>query len=169
MNFCSQCGIKLVPSCNVCPNCGNILKPEHINHKKVQPLPPPQIYHQPKPIQQPIDFHPRKGNSNGKIALIFGLLGLIVVVVITGLLIASFFLTIGIIIPNTGLLSMCTITGSILGIVFGAIGRKKDVDGRMATAGFVLGIIGIIMWIIFFAWLFFSIFWAFRFGPVYPD
>ena len=77
-------------------------------------------------------------NTNGIIALIFGLLGFFNVV---------------------------PIVGSILGIVFGAIGRKKDDGPKMAIAGLVLGIIGIVVWVAFYIWIFSFIFMAFRYIP----
>lgn len=138
MNFCSQCGTKLVVSWNVCPNCGNILKSERVNQQQIQTQPVKQTYHQKKPSPQPLDYRLRNNNTNGIIALIFGILGLCTVV---------------------------PIVGSILGIVFGAIGRKKDDDGRLAIAGFVLGIIGLVVWIAIYVFLFFTIFRAFYFNP----
>ncbi|MFW9952051.1 MAG: zinc-ribbon domain-containing protein, partial [Candidatus Thorarchaeota archaeon] len=137
-NFCSQCGTKLLASWNVCPNCGNSLKSERTYQNQLQTQPPAQIYYQQKLPPQLIDFHPRNNNTNGIIALIFGVLGLFNVV---------------------------PIVGSILGIVFGAIGRKKDDDGRLALAGFIIGIIGLVIWIFFYLFLFISIFRAFYCSP----
>ena len=122
MNFCPQCGTKVVASWNVCPNCAHNLKSERVNQQPAQPQIPVQAYPQKKSQQQPLDYRPRNNNNNGIIALIFGLLGLF---------------------------SVVPIVGSILGIVFGAIGKKKDDDHRMAVAGLVLGIIGIVIWIAF--------------------
>ncbi|MFX0074588.1 MAG: DUF4190 domain-containing protein [Candidatus Hermodarchaeota archaeon] len=138
MNFCSQCGIKLVASWNICPNCGSILKPERVPQRQIQAQLPKQIDYHPQPNYPLKDYHPRNNNTNGIIALIFGILGLFTVL---------------------------PIVGSILGIVFGAIGRRKDDDGRLATAGFILGIIGLVAWSIFYLWLFSFIFRAFYYMP----
>ncbi|NVM44777.1 MAG: DUF4190 domain-containing protein [Candidatus Lokiarchaeota archaeon] len=138
MNFCSQCGTKLVASWNVCPNCGNNLKSEPVYQQQIQAQPPTQSYYQQKPSHQPIDYRSRNNNTNGIIALIFGILGLC---------------------------SIVPIVGSILGIVFGAIGRRKDDDRRLAIAGFVLGIVGLAIWIAFYLFLFISVFRAFYFNP----
>jgi len=45
---------------------------------------------------------------------------------------------------------------SILAIIFGAIGMgRKDKSKRgIAIAGFVLGVVGVIAWVIFYAWFF---------------
>ncbi|MFX0048757.1 MAG: zinc-ribbon domain-containing protein [Candidatus Hermodarchaeota archaeon] len=137
-NFCSQCGTKLLSSWNFCLNCGNSLKSERVHQKQIQAQPPAQIYYQKRLSSQPIDYRPRNNNTNGIIALIFGLLGLFNVI---------------------------PIVGPILGIVFGAIGRKKDDDGRLALAGFIIGIIGLVAWLAFYLFFFISIFRAFYFNP----
>ena len=85
MNFCSQCGHKLVATWNVCPNCGNILKLERVPQKQaIQTPPPQQLNYQQKPTRQLVEYHSRSNNTNGIIALIFGLLGLIGSVLIVG-------------------------------------------------------------------------------------
>lgn len=138
MNFCPQCGTKVVTSWNVCPNCGHNLKSERGYQQPAQTKIPVQTYPQDKPRHQLDDYRPRNNNTNGIIALIFGLLGLF---------------------------SVVPIVGSILGIVFGAIGRKKDDPAKMAIAGLIIGIIGIVVWIAFYLFLFFSIFRAFYYYP----
>jgi len=136
MNFCSQCGTKLEASWNVCPNCGHNLKSERVYQQPTQAHLPVQTYPQKKPQTQPVAYPPRNNNANGIIALIFGLLGLFNVV---------------------------PVIGSILGIVFGAIGRKKDDNRGMAIAGLVLGIIGIVIWITLYLIIFISFFRAFSY------
>ena len=64
-----------------------------------------------------------------------------------------------------GLFGVIPIVGSIVGIVLGAVGKKSDEDPRMAKAGLVLGIIGIVVWIAFYIWLFSFIFMMFRYIP----
>ena len=44
MNFCTQCGTKIVASWNVCPNCGHNLKSEIVNQQPTQPQIPKQTY-----------------------------------------------------------------------------------------------------------------------------
>ena len=53
-----------------------------------------------------------------------------------------------------GLLGCCTLVPSILALVFGVIGRKKAAqglatNGGMATAGMILGIVGIVAGIVY--------------------
>ena len=143
MNFCPQCGTKIVASWNVCPNCGHNLKSELVNQQPTQPQIPKQTYSQ-QNLQyqsrqyQPYGYRPRSNNTNGIVALIFGLLGLFGVI---------------------------PIVGSIIGIALGVIGKSKDDDPRMAKAGLIIGIIGIVVWIAFYLWLFSFIFMMFRYIP----
>ena len=143
MNFCSQCGTKIVASWNICPNCGHNLKSERNQQPPVQLQRPLQNYAQKTPEYQPHQhrpdyYHPQSNNTNGTVALIFGLLGLF---------------------------SIIPIVGSIVGIVLGAIGKNNDDDPRMAKAGIVLGIIGLAIWITLYIWLFSSLFMMFRYFP----
>ncbi|MHA1460453.1 MAG: zinc-ribbon domain-containing protein [Promethearchaeota archaeon] len=138
MNFCPQCGTKIIASWNACPECGHNLKSERVDQPSAQVQKPVQTYSQQKGQYQPYGYHPRNNNTNGIVALIFGLLGLFGVI---------------------------PVVASIVGIVLGAVGRKKDDDPRMATAGLVLGIIGIAIWIGLYIWLFFTIFMMFRYFP----
>ena len=132
MNFCPQCGTKIVASWNVCPNCGHNLKSELGYQHPAQLQPPVQIYTQQEPKyqtrqDQPFNYRPRSNNTNGVVALIFGLLGLFGII---------------------------PIVGSIVGIILGAVGKNNDDDPRMAKAGLVLCIIGIVLWIAIYIWLF---------------
>ncbi len=143
MNFCPQCGTKIVASWNVCPNCGYNLKSERGYQQPTQSQSPAQIYMQQKPKyqphhHQPYNYRPRSNNTNGTVALIFGLLGLFGVI---------------------------PIVGSIVGIVLGAVGKKSDDDPRMAKAGLVLGIIGIVVWIAIYIFLFTFLFMMLRSFP----
>ena len=143
MNFCSQCGTKIVASWKACPNCGHNLKSELVNQQPTQAQVSKEIHSQQKtqyqPIQyQPHDYRPRSNNTNGIVALILGLLGLFGVI---------------------------PIIGSIIGIVLGIVGKNKDDDPRMAKAGLIIGIIGIVVWIAFYLWLFSFIFMMFRYIP----
>lgn len=145
MNFCRQCGTKIVASWNVCPNCGHNLKSEREYQQPAQPQPPVQIYTQQEPKYQtqqyqPYNYRSRSNNTNGIVALIFGLLGLFGVI---------------------------PIVGSIVGIVLGAVGKNNDDDPSMAKAGLVLGIIGLVVWIAIFIWLFSFIFMFYT--SIIPD
>ena len=130
MNFCSQCGTKLVASWNVCPNCGYSLKLDRGYQQPAQFQPPVQIYTQQKTQYRPYNYRPRSNNTYGTAALIFGLLGLFGVI---------------------------PIVGSIISIVLGAVGKNSDDDPRTAKAGLVLGIIGIVVWIVIYVSFFLSI------------
>ena len=144
MNFCPQCGTKIVASWNVCPNCGHNLKSELVNQQPTQPQIPKQTYSQ-QNLQyqqrqyQPYGYRPRRNNTNGIVSLIFGLLGLFGVI------------------PTVS---------SIIGIALGVIGKSKDDDPRMAKAGLIIGIIGIVVWIAFYLWLFS---WMFMMFSYFPD
>ncbi len=143
MNFCTQCGTKIIASWNVCPNCGHNLKSEQVIQQPTQVQTPVQTHSQLKPQYQPhqyqpYNYHPRSNNTNGIVALILGLLGLFGVI---------------------------PIVGSIIGIVLGAVGQNKDEDPRMAKAGLIIGIIGIVFWIVIYLWLFSWIFMMFRYLP----
>ena len=136
MNFCPQCGTKIVASWNVCPNCGHNLKSELVNQQPTYDRIPKETYSQQKPQYQ---VRQRSNNTNGIVALIFGLLGLFGVI---------------------------PVIGSIIGIVLGAVGKNKDDDPRMAKAGLIIGIIGIVIWIALYIWLFSMIFMMFRYMPM---
>ncbi len=143
MNFCPECGTKIVASWNVCPNCGHNLKSELVNQQPIKAQIPQKIYPQQKPQydpsqHQPYGYRPRSNNTNGIVALIFGLLGLFGVI---------------------------PVVGSIIGIALGAIGKNKDDDPKMAKAGLIIGIIGIVVWIAFYLWLFSWIFMMFSYFP----
>ena len=144
MNFCPQCGTKIVASWNVCPNCGHNLKSELVNQQPTYDRIPKETYSQQKPPYQVRQYQPynsrqRSNNTNGIVALIFGLLGLFGVI---------------------------PVIGSIIGIVLGAVGKNKDDDPRMAKAGLIIGIIGIVIWIALYIWLFSMIFMMFRYMPM---
>jgi ribosomal protein L32 len=138
MNFCPQCGTKIVASWNVCPNCGHNLKSERVHQQPTQTQISAQTYSQQKPQYQHYNYRPISNNTNGIVALICGLLGLF---------------------------GVLPIVGSIIGIVLGAVGKRNDDDPRMAKAGLVIGIIGIVVWIAFYIYLFAFIFMMFRYIP----
>ena len=144
MNFCPQCGTKIVASWNACPNCGHNLKSEFVNQQPSPAQIPKESYSQQKPQYQARQYQPygcrtRGNNTNGIVALILGLLGLFGVI---------------------------PVVGSIIGIALGAIGKNKDDDPKMAKAGLIIGIIGIVLWIAFYLWVFSWIFMMFRYMPI---
>ncbi len=144
MNFCPECGTKIVASWNVCPNCGHNLKSELVNQQPIKAQILQKTFPQQKPQYhpsqyQPYGYRPRSNNTNGTVALIFGLLGLFGVI---------------------------PVVGSIIGIALGAIGKNKDDDPKMAKAGLIIGIIGIVVWIAFYLWLFSWIFMMFSYMPI---
>jgi hypothetical protein len=150
LNFCPNCGTKIEGEWKVCPNCGGNLQSKEQSHSfqpsppTVSPYPeqPPQptyiIYppysfqsFQPSPptvspyFKQPPQptlniYPPKQRNTYGIIALIFGFLGLY----------------------------PFPYTASIVAMIVGYYGRIKDHSPKMATGGLVLGIIGLVSWVI---------------------
>ena len=84
------------------------------------------------------------GKTLGIVALIFGIIGIA----------SSFFLFIPI--PFV-ILWYTPLTTSVVGIVCGGIGIKRDDSPGLALTGLVLGSIGLIIWISFFIMLTFFI------------
>lgn len=61
--------------------------------------------------------------------------------------------TAGLVLALLGLVGCIPFIGSILGIVFGRIGMKNAAEGRannggVAKAGFIIGIISLILWVV---------------------
>ncbi len=83
------------------------------------------------------------GKALGIVALIFGIIG-----IATSLI--SLFPT-----PFV-ILWYVPLATSVVGIICGGIGIKKDDSPSLAIAGLVLGSVGLIIWIVFFVILFFS-------------
>lgn len=129
MNFCPECGSQLDPDSKFCPNCGHELS-KFTSSSVISASPPPVQYIpsqsqvQPKYSSQsqvqPRYYH--QSDSNGTVALIFGILGFCVLPII----------------------------GNIIAIIFGAISRSREPDSSTGKAGLVLGILGILCWIIFY-------------------
>lgn len=124
LNFCPNCGTKIEGALRICPFCGDALQTEQAIATPQQP-PVPSYQSIPSynqyPSQTPIVAHPtKKSNALGIVALVFSLLGLLIL----------------------------PIVGSIVAIITGAVGRNKDYSPGLATAGLVIGIIGLICWVI---------------------
>ena len=124
INYCPNCGSKIEGDLRICPFCGDALQTEQVvSTPQQQPVPSYQStpsYNQ-YPSQTPIVIHPtKKSNALGIVALIFSLLGLVVL----------------------------PIVGSIVAIITGSVGRNKDYSPGLATSGLVIGIIGLIFWVI---------------------
>lgn len=51
-----------------------------------------------------------------------------------------------------GILSICCCASfiGVLGIIFGVLAKNKGYKGAMATAGLICGIVGTVLWVIFF-------------------
>lgn len=89
------------------------------------------------------------GKTLGKLALVFGIIGLL-------FWIALVFAIMGLVVPilmlSLVLSIILSIPSSILAIIFGAIGIKKDDSSSLAITGLVLGSIAIIAWIFRLLW-----------------
>ena len=142
LNFCPYCGTKIEGELRFCPFCGNVLQTEQvISTPQQQPISSHQSipsYDQ-YPSQTPIIIHPtNKSNTLGIVALVFSLLGLLILPII----------------------------GSIVAIITGSAGRNKDYSPGLATAGLVIGIIGLICWVI--GIVFIVLFMIPIFSGIYP-
>ena len=125
MNYCPECGSGVDQETRFCPNCGHELYLDFSNTPISTPTPPIQYSTPPRYPQ-----YYKSDNTKGIIALIFGIVGFIVLPFI----------------------------GSIIAIIFGSLSRSQEEDRTMGTLGIVLGILGLLCWIIFFVVLFSWIF-----------
>ena len=124
INYCPNCGSKIEGELRICPFCGDALQTEQVVSTPQQPSIPSYLsvssYNQ-YSSQTPTTIHPtKKNNALGIVALVFSLLGLIIL----------------------------PIVGSIVAIITGSVGRSKDYSPGLAIAGLVIGIIGLIFWVI---------------------
>lgn len=108
MTFCPGCGTQTEQNWQVCPKCGYKLH----NIDQFNTKPPPIIYS---------TSHQSETNTYGIEALVFSILGFIIM----------------------------PILGSILGIIFSIKGKNKDDNPSYSQFGLVLGIIGLACWLIF--------------------
>ena len=119
MNYCPNCGTELEANWRKCPSCGFNIEAE----ETIPPLnaPTPRITQQPQ-IQLQYQYKQKRSesNTNGIVALICGILGIIAVPLVC----------------------------SIIAIYFGRIGLKKDDNTSLANAGYILGIIGLCWFVI---------------------
>jgi len=129
MGYCTECGSKVEEGARFCPNCGHEMSQTPSISPPSAASPPPQYSNQ---YSMPPSYQQYQKGSNTKaiLALVFGILGLFVLPII----------------------------GSIVAIILGALSRSQEEDSNLGTIGIVLGIIGIICWIIFFVVLFTWIF-----------
>jgi len=128
MNFCPECGSQLDQDCQFCPNCGSDLTDISFSSEFDSNPPLAQNISLPAQPTQNIPSQPqmqyyKPSNTEGNIALIFGIIGL----------------------------CCLPIMGSIVAIILGAISQSKDKDSTTGKIGLGLGIIGILCWILFFS------------------
>ena len=125
-SFCPNCGTKLEPSWNVCGTCGTKIE-------QAPALSTPQTSYSTPSYQQPTYSTPtyqttgtlgKGGDSPG-----MGIAGMILGII--------------------GLPFCMMFVPSILGIIFGEIGKGKDRGSGMGLAGLITGIIGIVIGILF--------------------
>jgi len=135
---------------NFCPECGSQLDPdskfcpscghelsEFENASISITNPPPTPYIPPQSQVQP-RYYPQS-DTYGIVALIFGILGLCVLPII----------------------------GAIIAIAFGAMSRSRDPNSSIGKAGMVLGVLGILCWVIYFIAIFAMISSMFNSIPYY--
>ncbi len=124
--YCSKCGQNNVDEAAFCVSCG-----EPLNQTQQQPEQPSaaqqtaNVYYQPAPQQpqQPGQTQPKPGQGMAVASMVLGIVSLFCAAIITG----------------------------ILAIIFGGVAKSKGNKSGMATAGIVLGIIGIVLYIILLA------------------
>jgi hypothetical protein len=146
MNFCPECGSQLDPDSKFCPSCGHELS-EFENASISITNPPPTPYIPPQSQVQPRYYPPSQvqpryssqSDTYGIVALIFGILGLCVLPII----------------------------GAIIAIAFGAMSRSRDPNSSTGKAGLVLGVLGILCWVIYFIAIFAMISSMFNSIPYY--
>ncbi|MHA1669611.1 MAG: zinc-ribbon domain-containing protein [Promethearchaeota archaeon] len=142
MNFCPECGSQLELDCRFCPNCGSDLS-DIISSKETvnNPPPPPKIHSSVQSVQKspsyPQSQYYKPSDTEGIIALIFGILGFYPLPII----------------------------GNIVAITLGAISQSKGQVSSTGKAGLILGILGILCWIIFFGVMFSMLFSMFSYYP----
>ena len=134
MPYCTECGSEVEQETRFCPNCGHSLSQEVLTSSPSVLASPPAQYSAKPPVQSSApptyqQYH-KRDNTKGIIALVFGILGFVFLPFI----------------------------GSIVAIILGALSRSQDEDSSLGTIGIVLGILGIICWIIFFVFIFSWIF-----------
>jgi len=146
MNYCPECGSQLDQDSKFCPNCGRDLQDFSFSGEMGTYLPPaqnrstpimPPKYTPSQPQVQANYYKPT--DTNGTVALIFGILGF----------------------------CFLPIIGNIVAIVFGVMARSSNPDSSTGKVGLVLGILGILCWIIFFVSIFTWIFSMFNSYPYY--
>jgi hypothetical protein len=134
MPYCTECGSEVELKARFCPNCGHDLSQGALTSSPSAIAPSPAQYSAPPPVQSSVaptyqQYH-KSDNTKGIIALVFGILGFLFLPFI----------------------------GSIVAIIFGALSRSQKEDTPLGTIGIVLGILGMVCWVIFivviFTWVF---------------
>jgi uncharacterized membrane protein YvbJ len=134
MPYCTECGSEVEKEARFCPNCGHDLSQGTSTSSPSIIAPSPTEYSASPPVQSSTlptyqQYH-KSDNTKGIIALVFGILGFLFLPFI----------------------------GSIVAIIFGALSRSQEEDTPLGTIGIVLGILGIVCWVIFFVFIFSWIF-----------
>ena len=122
MAFCSKCGAQMNDGSAFCPSCGAATQAQQQQQQQYQQPQYQQPQYQQPQYQQPQYQQPVKQPANGLAvaSLVCGLLSFFVAAFIFGL----------------------------LSVIFGGVAKSKGNRGGMATAGIVLGIIALVVWLI---------------------
>jgi uncharacterized membrane protein YvbJ len=129
MGYCTECGSKVEDNTQFCPNCGHQISQIPSTSPSSNVSTPPQYSNQYSAPPTYQQYH-KHDNTKGIIALVFGILGFVLLPFI----------------------------GSIVAIILGALSRSQEEETTLGTVGIVLGILGMVCWVIFFVFIFSFIF-----------
>ena len=132
--FCKNCGSQIPDGSIMCSNCGAVMSVKPAASEPVQQVPQQPAYQQPvyqQPVYQQPVYRPVRNPNDGR--------GLSIAALVLGIC--------GVVLAWISVLNVIVLAAGILGIVFGYKGRQKSImaygkASGLATAGFVLGIIG---------------------------
>lgn len=137
--FCKKCGNQIQEGSVVCSNCGTVVSASTPAFEMNQQVPQQPSYQQPayqQPVypqqgyQQPVYKSVRNPNDGRGLSITALVLGIC-----------------GVVLAWISVINVIVLAAGILGIIFGYKGRQKSIEAYgkasgLATAGFVLGIIG---------------------------
>lgn len=126
--LCEKCGNELQEWHKFCGKCGAAVSGQAESQPQ-QPMHQQPVYQQPV-YQQPVYRQPRNPNDGRGLSITALVLGIC-----------------GVVLSWVSVLNVVVLAAGILGIIFGYKGRQKSIDAYgkpsgLATAGFVLGIVG---------------------------